>query len=82
MKEPEGWLIDPKEKWLLLFHKDPISLQRLPQVYMDKWDTSPARTPNRFINRRKVELDPAIETWNELMQNGWKKLEHQFGETT
>ncbi|KGG19202.1 DUF1651 domain-containing protein [Prochlorococcus marinus] len=77
---PEGWLIEPKGKWLLLFHKDPVSLQKLPQYYIDKWDVSPIYTPLTFINRRKVGLEPAIETWTELLGNGWKKIEHQFGE--
>ena len=55
--------------------------QRVPLFYIDKWDVSSIGTPNTFINRRKVQLEPAIETWNELIQNGWNKLEHQFGET-
>tara|TARA_Y100001968_G_C19353606_1_gene716008 strand:+ start:1100 stop:1348 length:249 start_codon:yes stop_codon:yes gene_type:complete len=80
MNKPEGWLIDPNNKWLLLFHKDPMSLQRLSFIYIDKWDVSPVRTPNTFINRRKVNIEPAIETWNELIQKGWKRIEQQFGE--
>ncbi len=77
---PKGWLIEPKGKWLLLFHQDPTSSKRLPQFYIDKWDVSPALTPLTFINRRKVALTPAMETWNELINHGWKKIEHQFGE--
>ena len=77
---PEGWLIDPAGKWLLLFHKDPMSLQRRPLFYMDKWDVSPLRSPNVFINRRKVGQQAAIETWDELTQNGWRLIGHQFGE--
>ena len=78
---PEGWLADPNGKLLLLFHKDPISLQRLPLFYIDKWDSYPVVTPNAFINRRIVHLEQAIEKWNELLKNGWEKLEHQFGES-
>ncbi len=77
---PEGWLIDPNEKWLLLFHKDPTSSHRSPLFYVDKWDASPMKTPSTFINRRKVGLTPAMETWNELIENGWEKVEHQFDE--
>ena len=80
MNTPEGWLIEPYGKWLLLFHKDPKSLQRMPLFYIDKWDVSFVGTPNKFINRRRVHQEPAIETWNELIGNGWKKLEDQFGE--
>ena len=78
---PEGWLADPNGKLLLLFQKVPISLQRLPLFYIDKWDSYPVVTPNAFINRRIVHLEQAIEKWNELLKNGWEKLEHQFGES-
>ncbi|WP_269622628.1 DUF1651 domain-containing protein [Prochlorococcus marinus] len=72
---PEGWLIDPKRKWLLLFRKDPASLQRLPKVFMDKWESTSLGSPSTFKNRRKVDLTPAIETWNELIDNGWIQVE-------
>ena len=75
MMTPKGWLIEPHDRWLLLFHKDPMSLKRLPQIFIDKWEVSTIRTPLTFINRRKVDLEPAIETWNELTSNGWEKIE-------
>tara|TARA_Y100001968_G_scaffold240100_1_gene223619 strand:+ start:461 stop:769 length:309 start_codon:yes stop_codon:yes gene_type:complete len=77
---PEGWLMNPGKTCLLRFIKDPMCLQRVPQVYMDKWSVTSSGTPLSFINRRKVHLDPALETWGELVLNGWEKLEHQFGE--
>ena len=49
---------------------------------MDKWSVTPSGTPNSFINRRKVQLDPALETWGELILNGWEKLSQQFGEAS
>ena len=64
--------MDPKGKCLLLFHKDPNSLQRLPKVLMDKWDSTSEGTPSQFRNRRKVDLEPAIETWDELIEHGWR----------
>ena len=82
MVSPEGWLADPEGRWLLLFHKDPMSAQRRPIFYMDKWKVSDIGIPNAFVDRRKVHQGPAKETWNELIQNGWKKVEHQSGEST
>lgn len=73
--------MDPRGKWLLLFHKDPMSMQRLPLFYTDKWDVSPVGTPNTFINRRKLDQQAAIETWEELIDNGWYLIDHQFEET-
>ena len=77
---PEGWLIDPKGRWLLLFHRDPKSAQSLPFFYIDKWNISHIGTPDTFVDRRKVHQDPANETWEELIRNGWKQIDHQFGE--
>lgn len=77
---PEGWLLDPCGRWLLHFFADPKSLQRWPMFYMDKWSATEAGSPKSLINRTKVELEPALETWNELIQNGWKQVNDQFGE--
>ena len=77
---PQGWLINPKAQVFLFFHKDPMSLQRLPKIYMDKWSASKNGTPHTFKNRRKVELEAALETWNELIQNGWMQIHEQFGD--
>ena len=76
---PEGWLRDPNGRWLLCFTQDPQPSQKLSQIYIDKWDSSPIGTPNRFVNRRKVGLIPAIETWDELTNNGWTRINQQFG---
>ncbi len=77
---PEGWLIDHKGRWLLLFQTDSISSQQLPPVYMDKWNVSSVGTPNTFIDRWMVDQEAAIKIWKELTKNGWRKIEQQFGE--
>ncbi len=77
---PEGWLIEPNSKWLLLFYKDPTSIDQIPEFYMEKWEVSAAKTPLKLVNRRKVGIGPALETWSELVENGWVKINAQFGE--
>ena len=77
---PEGWLIDPNGRWLLLFYKDSMCWGTLPKVYMDKWSSTEAGTPQSLKSSRKVDLGPAVETWNELIQNGWRKVDGQFEE--
>tara|TARA_Y100001968_G_C18691326_1_gene407018 strand:- start:220 stop:369 length:150 start_codon:yes stop_codon:yes gene_type:complete len=47
---------------------------------MDKWSVTSAGTPLSFINRRKVQLNPALETWSELILNGWERLGPQLEE--
>ena len=74
---PEGWLVDPSNKWLLQFRKDPMCLQRLPKIFIDKWDSTPLGRPSVFRNTRKVCLEPALETWNELIENGWRQVQFQ-----
>ena len=76
---PEGQLADPKAMCLLLFLKDPMSWQQWPKFYMDKWSVTPVGSPWNFKSRRKLELEPALQIWNELIQNGWRKVDDQFG---
>ena len=57
-----------------------MSWQRWQKFYMDKWSVTSFGTPCTLQNRRKVELEPALETWDELIQNGWRKVNDQFGE--
>ncbi len=78
---PDGWLIEPNNKWLLFFHKDTLPIKSITRIYIDKWEVSSTGTPLRFINRRKVELEPALETWNELINNGWLIVKQQLDQT-
>ncbi|ABX08736.1 DUF1651 domain-containing protein [Prochlorococcus marinus] len=78
---PDGWLLDPKGNWLLLFHKDIAPKDASPQFYMDKWEATQLGTPFKFKNRRKVNLEPALETWRELIDNGWRHINNQYGKS-
>lgn len=51
-----------------------MCMQRLPKVLMDKWDATSEGTPSQFRNRRIVDLEPAIETWDELIDHGWRLI--------
>ena len=77
---PDGWLLDPNGHWLLLFHKDLLSGEPSPQFYMDKWEATSLGTPSKFKNRRKVNLGPAQETWRELIDKGWRRINNQYGD--
>ncbi len=72
---PDGWLLDPKGRWLLLFHRYISALNIPPTLfYVDKWEASVDGIPTIFVNRRIIQLSPALETWNELIENGWTSL--------
>ena len=79
LHQPEGWLLSPDGKKLLHFLKDPMSMMRLPSFYSDLWNVSPVGTPNQFINRRKAGLGATLETWMELVENGWTRIDSRFG---
>jgi len=57
-----------------------MSWQRWPKFNIDKWRVTSFGTPYTLKNRRKVQLEPALKTWDELNQNGWRKVNYQFGE--
>ena len=76
---PEGWLIDPKGISLLLFHRDPKLNKSLSMGYIDKWNAANG-TPTTFKNRKTATASEAILRWIELTENGWRRVETQFGE--
>ena len=47
---------------------------------MDKWEPSSKKAPSKFKNRVNVDLYAAIETWNELVSNGWRQIDYKFYE--
>ncbi len=75
----QGWLRDSKNRWALHFLQVPKAFDNEIYVYIDKWNVSSIGTPEKFIDRRKVALLPAIETWNELVGLGWSIVDKQFG---
>ena len=74
---PTGWLISPERDFVLFFIRDPKSLMRMPNVITQLWYSSKDGTPKNLKNTRKMDLDSALETWNELLSNGWKLVEYQ-----
>ena len=76
---PEGWLIDPKGKFLLLFQKDPASLEKRAHGFIDKWDAKNG-SPTTFKNRKESSSAEAISKWIDLTEKGWRRVDNQFGE--
>ena len=75
-----GWLIHSERKRVLFFIRDPKSLMRMPKVITQFWYSSTEGIPTRIKNTRTMELEDAMETWNELLNNGWELVEHQINE--
>ena len=75
---PTGWLINLKKKLVIFFIKDPHSLRKMPKVITQLWHATDDGVPKQIKNIRTIALVDAIETWNELLVNGWEFIEYQI----
>ena len=80
MHSPSGWLVSPTRDFILFFIKDPKSQIYFPDVMTQLWFCSIEGIPTRLKNTRRMDLESAIETWTELITNGWELVEHQINE--
>ena len=78
----DGWLISPEGKCCYRFHRDPNGWQRYPFVFVDKWDAMPNGSPSLMRKRIKLPFDEAVELCGNMLLDGWKKLETQFGDVS
>jgi len=76
----DGWLISPEGKWCYRFHRDPKGWQGYPFIFVDKWEAMPDGSPSSMKKRSKLPLDEALELCGNMLLDGWKKLETQFGD--
>ena len=77
---PTGWLIHPERKRVLFFIHEPKSLMRMPKVITQLWHSTAEGIPTLMKNARTIELENSVETWNELLNNGWEFVEDQVNE--
>ncbi len=80
IQTPTGWLINPDKKMVLFFVRDPKSLMRIPNVITQLWYSTKEGIPTRIKNTRRLDLESAVETWDELLSNGWELVEYQINE--
>ena len=72
---PEGWLVDPKGKTLLLFQKDPTTKKNTGSI--DKWIAING-SPTKFKSKKTASATQAITKWIELTEEGWRRVDVQF----
>ena len=77
---PAGWLVSPRKDRLLLFIKDPKSKMSFPNVITQLWYCTIEGIPTQLKNTRIMDIESALETWTELISNGWQLFEHQTNE--
>ncbi len=69
---PEGWLIDPKGKFLLLFQKD--SKAEKTSGSINKW-IAVNGSPAKYKSRKKASALEAISRWIDLTEDGWRRVD-------
>ena len=72
---PEGWLIDPKGKTLLLFQKD--STAQKPSGSINKW-IAVNGSPAKQKCRKNASAFEAISRWIDLTEEGWRRVDLDF----
>ena len=77
---PAGWLISPTREFCMFFISDQKSIMALPTVFTQLWYCLKDGTPTKLKNTRRLNYQCAHETWNELLSQDWKLVEHQINE--
>ncbi len=62
---PSGWLINQEKELVLIFIRDPMSLMSMPKVITQRWHSTQDGVPITVKNKRTMDLESAIEAWNE-----------------
>tara|TARA_Y100001968_G_scaffold178762_1_gene163580 strand:- start:310 stop:585 length:276 start_codon:yes stop_codon:yes gene_type:complete len=75
---PSGCLIAPKRDFCLFFIRDSKSIFATPTVFTELWYCTEEATPTKLKNTRRLDHASALETWNELLSNGWELSEKQI----
>ena len=75
---PSGWLIAPARNFCLFFIRDPKSAMGFPTVFTQLWYCTEQGIPTKLKSTRRLDYLSSYETWNELISNGWKLIEHQL----
>ena len=71
---PEGWLIDPEEKSLLFFEKDPMNPAH--EGYIEYWLVTGVDS-KEFRYRKRTSTANALTQWSQLTKQGWEVIERR-----
>ena len=75
---PNGWLIDPHNKWVIHFDFKQLSNdQSTTDFNIDMWGVVPSGKPMEFKSRRKVTKEESINTWRQLISSGWVEFDSE-----
>ena len=77
---PTGWLVSPTRDFVLFFIRDPKAQKSSPNVMTQLWYCTDEGIPSRIKNTRRIDIESAIETWTELISNGWELVKDQIND--
>jgi len=73
---PNGWLVDPHEKWAIHFDFKKVSKdQPSSEFTIDMWGVVPNGMPMKFKSRRKATKLDSLKIWNQLVASNWVELD-------
>ena len=73
---PNGWLIDPHNKWAIHFDLKRASNEKISSdITIDMWGVVPSGKPLKFKSRRKVTKEESLKTWKQLISSNWVKFD-------
>ena len=73
---PNGWLVDPHNKWAIHFNSKKLSNDHIgTDLTIDMWGVVPNGKPMEFKSRRKATKQDSIKTWNQLVASNWVELD-------
>ena len=73
---PNGWLIDPHNKWAIHFNFKKLSSKLASTDFtIDMWGVSSNGKPMEFKSRRKASKKDSLKTWNQLKASNWIELD-------
>ena len=79
---PNGWILNPQGSYLIIFERCKKLPRKNFRVYTHLFYTNEMGEPERLKNSILLDLDSAIETWNELIAGEWSEVTNQFQEST
>ena len=77
---PTGLLVSPARDFVLFFIRAQQSQMNSRDVTTQLWYCTVEGVPTKLKNTRRMDLESAIETWTELITNGWELVEHKINQ--
>ena len=75
---PNGWLIDPHNKWAIHFDFKKETNEKIATDFtIDMWGVVPNGKPMKFKSRRKVSKQDSCKTWRQLIDSNWVEFDFE-----